>query len=136
MTILIDTGVLVAWLNTADGRHDQGRALMARILGGEFGVPIIIDHVIDETLTLLMSRKAPVDVSQALAAELFARQLPRWQLRQTTLDDLQEAVEIHLKHHERGLSITDCALILHTTQLRATLATFDSGFKGIVALTS
>lgn len=132
MTILIDTNVLIAWMNPPDPLHGRATDLMTRILKGEWGEPVVPDHVVSEAFTFLRMRVGRLDVAQRLQRLLFEAADNLFQLRTTSLEDLREAVDLHLKYHDRRLSIPDCVLIVHTSDARATLATLAKEFDGIV----
>ncbi|HEX9817131.1 MAG TPA: PIN domain-containing protein [Candidatus Thermoplasmatota archaeon] len=134
MTVVVDTGILAAALNTQDPRHDTGRALLARILRGEYGTPVSSEHVLDEGLTLLRTRGGRRNLS-SLYGDMFLgkdARPPVLQMIMTSRDDLVRAFDIHLQHYDRKLSMTDCILAVLAQDLRAVLASFDGGFDGIV----
>ncbi len=137
MTIILDSGVLIAYLHERDNHHAEARRIMERVGRGEFGLPLIVDHVIDEAVTFLRARVGRRDVSQRLLSLVYGEEnRPIGDLLATSLDDLREAIQIHMKFFDRGLSLTDSILIVHTTAARGVLATFEKGFEGIVSTAS
>ncbi len=132
MTIFLDTGMLVAWVDTNDARQGPAKATIDAVLAGTYGPGVVIDHVLQETFTFLRARLGRLDVTERLRDRLLTTADPFFQLRHTSLEDLRDAIELHIKHYDRRLSITDCALIVHANAARGVVATFDGGFKGIV----
>ncbi len=134
MTVLVDTGPLVAYLNKDDPLHGQARRRVERVLTGEWGLPLSTDFVLDEGLTLLRRRPGRVALSQAFADYFLGStdRRPAVQLRTTTPTLLREAVRIHFERYDRALSFTDATLVAHVQETRGVLASFDRGFDGLV----
>lgn len=133
MTILLDTSMLAAFLNPRDDRHDDARKLMGRIVRGALGVPLSTEHVVAEGLTLLRKRPGDVAASRRFSALFFPSQELRAPivLHATTRDEVERTVALHFRFYERGLSFTDCHLLLLATEMGAPIATFDKGFDGL-----
>ena len=134
MTIVLDTSVLVAFLHAGDPGHDHARAILRRVLAGEHGVPVTSDHVLDEGLTLLRRRPGREEVSRKFAAMFHGHEkLPAF-LRLHALDreGTRRAVALHFQRYDRGLSFTDCALVVLAKELDAPVASFDAHFDGLV----
>lgn len=135
MTVIVDTGPLVARMNRDAPRHDRARSLMDLVQSGRYGVPILTDLVLDEGMTLLGRRPGLKNVSQGLADRFWGRVGPGpapFETRFTDKQAYQAATELHLSHYDQGLSFTDAALIVHARELDASVATFDRGFRGLV----
>lgn len=136
MTVIVDTGPLVARMNRDDRRHARARALMDRVQSGQHGIPILTDLVLDEGMTLLRKRPGLENLSRGLADLFWGRRQPpgpaAFETRFTDRQLYQMATDLHLSHYDQGLSFTDAALIVHARQLDATVATFDKGFRGLV----
>lgn len=64
MTIFLDTGVVVAYCNVRDVRHERATELLNEIRGGTNGVPFTSDYVFDESVTLTLSRTGQAGVAQ------------------------------------------------------------------------
>lgn len=134
MTVVVDTGPLIGFVHSDDPYHERAKTLIARILRGEWGLPIILDHVIAEGLTFLRKRANNRATSDEFLALAFGgARRPIGQVVVTSLEDFREATRMHFKHFERGLSLTDCAVALRAAQVRGVVATFEKGFDGIVA---
>lgn len=133
MTIVFDTGPLIAYVHKEDPYHERALALVARALRGEWGLPIILDHVVDEGITFLRKRASNRAITDAfLNLVLGDKTAPIGELAATSLEDLRDAIRLHLKYFDRKLSLTDCAIALRAAQVRGVVATFDKRFEGIV----
>ena len=68
MTVLVDTDWIVAFLHRADGRHSDAQKVAPQVFAGRWGAALITDYIVDEALTLLMARGAPLAVVDRLQA--------------------------------------------------------------------
>lgn len=66
MTVLLDTGVVFAFLNADDERHATAVELVSRIARREFGQPFVTDHVIDELFVLVRVRTRSAALEESL----------------------------------------------------------------------
>lgn len=134
MTVLLDTSVLVAFLNPKDALQSTASSLMRQILAGEFGAPLSVDYVLAEGLTLLRRRPGDPDVSRRFSSLFLADQGTRApiRLKSTSREELGRAVQMHFDRYERGLSVTDCVIATTAAGLGAAVASFDAGFDGVV----
>lgn len=133
MPVIIDTGPLLAYLHKGDPFHDKANAMVEEIWDGKHGKPLSIDHVLEEGLTFLRSRVKNQAMSKHFS-DLFWGPPPRpfdWVCTDETL--LKEATRLHLVHYDR-LSMTDSIVLAHARRLGAKVATFDSGFNGLIPL--
>lgn len=135
MSVLIDAGPIIGYFDQADADHAPVLPIIEAILQGVHGVALVPDVVVDEVLTFLRRRPGRIDLS-ARAAEFFWGPWPADarapQVVQTSIDLLHRATELHLQHHDRRLSLTDCVLVLHARELEAKVFTLDAGFEGLV----
>ncbi len=137
MSVVLDTGPLVAYVNEQDPLHDRAVELVEAALAGHLGTPVSTDYVLDEALTLLAKKVHREDVSRAFAAWAWGQapvERRPFQLRWTDRAILREATEIHLSHFDQKLSVTDCTLIVHARRLGADVATFDGRFQGLIGV--
>lgn len=135
MPILVDSGVLIAFLHRRDRRHHAGQEIMEPILRGEHGTPIVTDYVIDEVLTFLVAKGATrTQLDKAIAFVLSDGEEPgAFFLHRIEPDHFAEALQFVRRHRERRLSFTDCTClaIMETLGIH-TIASFDNGFDGLV----
>jgi len=71
VTVLVDTGALVADHNTRDRRHEPATEALGAALTGTWGKALITDYVVDEAVTLCRVRTGRHDVGDGLAARLL-----------------------------------------------------------------
>ncbi len=137
MTVLLDSGVIFAFLNREDALHKEGRDLVHRIARREFGRPFVTDHVVDELLTLVRAR------TRSRALERSARRLlplPDPGLKGLALLSLGASVlegawEIFDGYRDQKISCTDASLIATMRELRVDyLATFDTRLQKLVPI--
>lgn len=138
MTLLVDTDMLVAFINRREARHEAATELMKRALDGAWGAPATTDFVLDEALTLLQARGAPLSTADRVLILVFdpvrkdgQAALPLLRVGERALSD---AVRHFRRHYRRGLSFTDCTtLALAAEREIEHVASFDRGFDGLLA---
>ena len=136
MSVLLDTGLIFAYINGEDARHAESAELMERIACREFGQPFVTDHVVDELFVLIRVRTGlpaleesarrflpmPTPALKGLAAVSLGTAL------------LEPACEVFRKYRDQGLSFTDAGLIVTMREMRIDwLATLDGRLRGLVA---
>ena len=133
MSVIADTSVLVAFLNTKDHDHARARHAMDRIRGGEHGTAIGLDVVLDEGLTLLRSRFPVRAVAEEFANWFWGTRRDRPMLHLVMTDEarLREATDLYFRHARQGLSFTDAVIMAHAARLGAQVATFDTTLAGL-----
>lgn len=141
MTCLVDTDVLVAWVSKREDRHAQARALLDEALRGAWGAPFVTDYVVDEALTFLMARQAPIETAERVLALTLGHPVPGLAPAFPTVRVSDEAfrhsVPLFRRHYKRGLSFTDCTSLAIMAEREAqTILSFDRGFDGLVARAS
>ncbi len=136
MTVLLDTGPLVAYLDPDDARHDRAQNLIRPLLAGRMGLLMSTDFVYDEGMTLIRIRKRSRPLLESYHALFWAiekGQARPFETVTTSMDQCRKAGEYHLQHYDQKLSLTDCTLILHASQRNAVIATFDGRIDGLAA---
>ena len=131
MAILIDTGVLVGALSPKDPLHERAAEVLGRLGGGRKGALLTTDGVVLEGLSLLRRRIGDRALSQGFA-ELALGDKPVLKVCWTDESILREAVALHFRHYNRGLSPIDGGLLAWAKRLECPVATFDSQFRGLV----
>ncbi|MFA5862524.1 MAG: PIN domain-containing protein [Candidatus Thermoplasmatota archaeon] len=131
---MMDTSVLVAALHAGDENHNVAQAIWKQTLSGKHGRAVSLDHVLDEGLTLLRRRPGREDVSRKLAAMFVGAEdhPPLVALQPFDRDAILRALNLHFERYDRGLSFTDCALVVLAQDLGCPIASFDTHFDGIV----
>lgn len=107
---------------------------MRRIMAGKEGAPVSLDHVLNEGLTLLQRRPGRPALSRDFAALFLGREgrPPMVMLHSFGREETLRSIDLHFERYDRGLSFTDCALVVLAKDLGCPIASFDAHFDGIV----
>jgi hypothetical protein len=117
-----DTGGFVALLRQKDRHHRATQAFMAQR-------PILVttDYVVDETVTLLLTRLG------RKAAERFLDSIQKSRLVRVEMvgnDGFQQAIALFRRHPDKEWSFTDCTFFAVRERLHLTHAfAFDTHFE-------
>ena len=137
MSIFIDTGVFVGYINNKDEHHDVAVNLLEDIMRNRYRAPFTSDYIFDEAVTVALyrtrdSRKA-IDVGELIIGNKekgiaqFVNILPVSKIV------FNEAWKIFLKYTKKMLSFTDCTSIALIKEREMDyIASFDEDFNGIV----
>ncbi len=137
MSIFIDAGIFIAYVNKRDEHNISATRLIEDIMKNKYGAAFTSDMVFDETVTFILYKTG--DISKAISARDFIlgneeKSIPRFiDLVFVDRDTLEKSWNIFVKYADRKLSFTDCSTI-ELMRLRGTehLASFDGGFDGVV----
>lgn len=124
MSVFLDTAYLVAFHNEDDNRHSEAVELAGYMKKGELGNLFTSYYVIDEALTLSLSRfghKMAVELGEAiLNSEITILEVPKNVFEEAWL----------LFKERNNLSFTDCTAVKLMNQKGIkNIATFDSSFR-------
>lgn len=136
MVVILDTGFFLALRNDRDPFHARALSISKHLLSGEHGRPVVSDYVLAEVLNYLSSRATPAHRIRKTLDELLGRGPEGWiHLVRIEPEMFDAAVALFERLGvPRGLSFTDCSSIVLARALRTSLiASFDSGFDGILA---
>lgn len=126
--VLLDSSFLIALHNARDVHHERARAAMERLARGEWGEPLLLEYVFLEVVTVLAAR-----LDQETAAAVGDRLLGHAAIRFVPCSELfVEAYDVFRR--ERGLSLTDAALVAAARSLDAVVLTFDRDFEAFPEL--
>ncbi len=134
MTVLLDTGVLVADQNPRDRRHEAAAAAMEAALAGTWGKVAITDYIVDEAVTLCRVRTGRHDLADGLAARLIGEppHRPAFAMSRVTYEDFLEARKLFSTYSDQDLSFTDCTtLAVLRSRSIDHLLSFDDDFDGL-----
>lgn len=109
MTVFLDTGVIVAYCNQRDQRHERAAEILGEIRTGKYGVPFTSDYVFDEAVTLALARTGRREIVLQVG-DLILPTSPEErfvELIHTSEEDFVEAWDAMRGHVEAGLSFTD-----------------------------
>ncbi len=98
--IFADTGAFVALLREKDQHHPSARKFLTKRT-----LLVTTDYIVDETVTLLLTR-----VSRT-ASEQFLRMIQQSRFVRLEMigpETFEEASRIFLHHHDKAWSFTDC----------------------------
>lgn len=127
--IFVDTSAWYAAEVADDVHHGEAREFLDELASGRFGVVITTDYVLDETLTLLRSRRG------LGASTMFLDKVRRSKsVRVFWIDEnlFEKAVDVFRDSGRRPWSFTDCTSFALMKELSVTDAfTFDSHFREI-----
>lgn len=130
--IVLDTSLLVAWMNEVDAHHAAAASFMERFLKGEWEEGLLLESVFLELVTVLQMR---VDHPTAVAAGdslLGAREL----IFVPASDVFLPALETFRSQGDRGLSFADAAILtVARKSAEGRVATFDGAFRGVDGIT-
>ena len=132
MSVLVDTGVLVAYQNPRDERHRRARELVEEIQGGAHGTAFTSDYVFDEAVSLAMARSGRQDIVRGVGELVLPeRASERWiGLLHVTQEEFFAAWASVKRHGNARLSFTDWTIV-EMVKRRAigAVVSFDSGLS-------
>ncbi len=103
MSVLLDTGVIIAAFNRRDRYHNWARKHVKQVLEGKWGPPYVTDYIIDETLSYAATRlgkEAGLKLGKLLLEKRIFHIIP------VTLDIVLDAWILYQRHLPH-LSFTD-----------------------------
>lgn len=133
MTILIDTGVFVAFSNKRDPNHSEALEIVKNVAANKYGTPYVSDYIFDEAVTTTLARTGRIDLAIDLGKMILeGPEHPFIVMLRVTEDLFADAWANFVKYGKGGLSFTDCtSLALMSEREIETIASFDTGFDGL-----
>lgn len=138
MSVFLDAGVLLAFVLAADSRHPDAVRIVREASTGVHGTIFTSDYVLAEALNYVSLKRARHPAAEEIVKIVFGAE----DERPLTAPILKVHGGILLAGiaryrkllRERALSLTDCTTLeLMDARGIAKIATFDSGFRGLVA---
>lgn len=137
MSIFIDTGIFIAYVNKKDEHHTPATHLVEDIIKNKYGAAFTSDMVFDESMTFILNKTG--DIGRAISVRDLIlgngeRDIPRFMnLIFMDRDILERSWNNFVKYADKKLSFTDCSTV-ELMKIRGIehLASFDGGFDGIV----
>lgn len=137
MSVFIDTGVFIAYVNRKDEHHMCASSLLERIMKNRFGAAFTSDMVFDEAMTFILYKTG--DINKAiLVRDLILgneeKDIPQFiNLIFIDREILDKGLNTFVKYADKRLSFTDCSTIeLMKNRDIENIASFDSDFDGII----
>jgi uncharacterized protein len=133
MTILVDTGVFVAFSNKRDPKHNEALKILKNVAENKYGTPYASDYIFDETVTTTLARTGRLDLAINLGKMILeGPERPFMIILRITENLFADAWANFMKYGKRGLSFTDCtSLALMSEREIEKIASFDAGFDGL-----
>lgn len=138
MSVFIDSGVFIAYINKRDEHHDSASHIIGDIMENKYGVAFTSDMVFDETITFILYKTG--DFNRAISVRDLIlgneeKDIPRFiNLFFVDGELFEKSWDTFVKYADKRLSFTDCSTIeLMRNKNIKYLASFDGGFDGIVA---
>ena len=138
MSIFVDTGVFVSFVNRKDREHERAVGLLRDLGSGKFGQGYTSDYVFDEALTVALTRTRRVETAVNAGTLILGskeRKIPAL-TRLLRVDEkaFHEAWRSFCSGKTPGLSFTDHTCIsLARTYAGGMIMSFDEHFDGILA---
>ena len=125
--IFVDTSAWYAAEVVDDINHKKARNFLVQLAQGKHGVAITSDYVLDETLTLLRSRRGQLDAITFIDKIRKSKSIRIFWVSENVFD---KALDIFRKRSDAMWSFTDCTSFALMSDLSITEAfTFDSHFE-------
>lgn len=125
--IFVDTSAWYAVEVEDDVNHEKACKFLSLIASGKYGISITTDYVLDQTLTLLRSRR------DLTSATTFMDKIKKSSsVRVFWIDEnlFEKALNIFQKSNQKSWSFTDCTSFVLMHELSISEAfTFDSHFR-------
>ena len=125
--IFVDTSAWYAVEVEDDVNHEAACKFLAEIASGKHGVSITTDYVLDETLTLLRSRRDLVSASYFIDKIRKSKSVRVFWIDESLFE---KALDVFRKSERKSWSFTDCTSFALMRDLSVSEAfTFDTHFR-------
>ena len=133
MTVLIDTGIFIAFHNTKDINHDRAVKLVREIVNGKHGAAFTTDYIFDEAVTTALVRTGKHEIAVELGNQILGVKVKFVNMIQVDLTSFSNAWKLFSKYSNKKLSFTDCVSIAVIENYGLNkIVSFDKDFEGIV----
>jgi uncharacterized protein len=127
--IFVDTSAWYASEVEDDVNHEQARNALAQIATGKHGIAITTDYVLDETLTLMKSRRGLTDALKFIGKIRKSQSVRVFWVNEGIFE---KALSIFGKTGDKSWSFTDCTSFALMEDLSINEAfSFDSHFTEV-----
>ena len=137
MSVFIDAGIFIAYINKKDNHHSRAADLIDDIMENKHGAAFTSNEVLDEVVTFLLYKTGDIRNSTRVRDMILGnmeKDISQFMnLLFVDQEMLDMAWKIFVKYANKKLSFTDCTTIeLMNSKDIEYLASFDGGFDGIV----
>ncbi len=108
MSVIVDSGVIIAAFNRRDRYHGWAKRTLAKLLGGVYGTVFVTDYIVDEVLSYA-AKKLGSQAGLKLGKLFFEKRVFR--VIPVTLDILWEAWTVYRDNLPK-LSFTDATTLV------------------------
>lgn len=138
MSVFIDAGIFIAYVNEKDKLHAEASGLITDITENKHGAAFTSNAVFDEAVTFLLYKTGDVRNAARVRDLIIGnkeKDIPQFMnLLFVDKEVLNKGWDIFVKYANKKLSFTDCTTIeLMKSRDIEYLASFDGGFDGIVS---
>ncbi len=137
MSVFIDTGVFIAYINKKDEHHAYASRLIDKIMKNDFGAAFTSDMIFDEAMTFILYKTG--DINKAISVrDLILGNNEKGIAQFINLlfidrEVFEKALITFIKYAEKKLSFTDCSTIeFMKNRDIENIVSFDEGFDGII----
>ncbi len=136
MAILFDTGYLLAFYNTKDVNHSKVAESYKALVEGEYGIPILLDYVFDELVTLIQVRTKRNDLATEIGRLILEDTKEFVQFVKVGQRDFEGGWRLFQEQTgSKFLSFTDCVLIAYAGSNNISkVAGLDNQFRSFLQL--
>ncbi len=128
LVILLDTSFLIAYKNSSDVHHESAIKIMKDISLGEYGLAFVSDYIIDESISVLLSKMKNFELARSFGKELISS----FEVLFMNQELFEISWRIFSEQNKTALSLTDCSLLALMCEKGVShLATFDKRFIGV-----
>ena len=71
MSVLIDTGIFIAFHNIKDENHERATELIREVIEGKHGIAYTTDYIFDEAVTTALMRTSKHDLAVELGENIL-----------------------------------------------------------------
>ncbi len=138
MSVFIDTGIFIGYVNKDDRHHVAASGLVEEIMDNKYGAAFTSNAIFDEAVTFALYKTGDAKRAIEIRDFIFGNEKeygqPFMNLLFVDKEVLNKGWNIFVKYANKKLSFTDCTTIeLMNSKNIEYLASFDGGFDGIVS---
>ncbi len=138
MSIFIDTGIFIGYVNKDDKHHRASSGLIEDIMDNKYGKAFTSNAVFDEAVTFALYKTGDVKKAIEIRDLIFGNKkegiLQFMNFLFVDKEVLDKGWNIFVKYADKKMSFTDCTTIeLMNSRDIEYLASFDGGFDEVVA---